>query len=126
MSISRRLVLKNGAISLASIGMAGFGPSFLRSTVLADTTAGKRKKTLICIFQRGAADGLNIVVPHGDPYLYTHRPGFALKSFAQFRAVREMRGQNFYRDNTIEARVAGFIHFAHSARTNRGENFVWP
>ena len=78
MSISRRLFLKNGAISLASIGMVGFGPSFLRSTVLADTTSGKRKKTLICIFQRGAADGLNIVVPHGDPSLYTHRPGFAI------------------------------------------------
>lgn len=78
MSISRRLFLKNGAISLASIGMAGFGPSFLRSTVFADTTAQKRKKTLICIFQRGAADGLNIVVPHGDSNLYTHRPGFAI------------------------------------------------
>lgn len=78
MSLSRRVFLKNGAISLASIGMAGFGPSFLRSTVLADSTAQKRKKTLICIFQRGAADGLNIVVPHGDRDLYTHRPGFAI------------------------------------------------
>ena len=78
MSLSRRLFLKNGAITLASVGMAGFGPSFLRSTVLADTTAQKRKKTLICIFQRGAADGLNIVVPHGDRDLYTHRPGFAI------------------------------------------------
>jgi uncharacterized protein (DUF1501 family) len=78
MSLTRRLFLKNGALSLASIGMAGFGPSFLRTTALGQTTAQKRKKTLICIFQRGAADGLNIVVPHGDRDLYTHRPGFAI------------------------------------------------
>src|ERR1700688_1630396 len=78
MSISRRLFLKNGAISLASIGMVGFGPSFLRSTVLADTTAGKRKKTVICILQRGAADGLNIGVPAGGANLYAPRPGFAI------------------------------------------------
>ena len=51
---------------------------------------------------------------------------FALKSLAQFRAVGEMRGQNFNRDGAIEARVAGFVHFAHSARADRGENFVGP
>jgi len=28
---------------------------------------------LVCIFQRGAADGLNAVVPHGDPDYYAHR-----------------------------------------------------
>jgi len=79
MSISRRLFLKNGAIVLASIGMGPvFGPTFLRSTALGQTTASKRKKTLICIFQRGAADGLNIVVPHGDSSLYSHRPGLAI------------------------------------------------
>ncbi len=79
MSISRRLFLKNGAFALASIGVGPmFGPTFLRSTAFGETTSQKRKKTLICIFQRGAADGLNIVVPHGDPNLYTHRGGFAV------------------------------------------------
>jgi len=29
-------------------------------------------------FLRGAADGLSIVVPHGDPYLYTSRPNLAV------------------------------------------------
>ena len=51
---------------------------------------------------------------------------FALEPLAQFRAISEMRGQNFDRDGSIEARIAGFIHFAHSARADRGENFVWP
>jgi uncharacterized protein (DUF1501 family) len=79
MSISRRLFLKNGAVAMASVGFGSlFGPSFLRSTAFGATTAQKRKKTLICIFQRGAADGLNIVVPHGDPNLYSHRSGFAI------------------------------------------------
>ena len=79
MSISRRLFLKNGALALASVGVGPlFGPTFLRSTAFGATTAQKRKKVLICIFQRGAADGLNIVVPHGDANLYTHRPGLAI------------------------------------------------
>ena len=51
---------------------------------------------------------------------------FALESLAQFRAVGEMSRKNFDRDNAIEARVARFIHFAHSARTDRGENFIRP
>lgn len=80
MSISRRLFLKNGAIALASVGFTGsFGPTFLRSTALGQTMAQKRQKTLICIFQRGAADGLNIVVPHGDKDLYALRGGFAIQ-----------------------------------------------
>lgn len=79
MSISRRLFLKNGAIALASVGFGpAFGPGFLRSTAFGETTAGKRKRVLICIFQRGAADGLNIVVPHGDSNLYALRQSFAI------------------------------------------------
>jgi uncharacterized protein (DUF1501 family) len=80
MNVTRRLFLRNGAIALASIGMEPvLGPMFLRQTALgADTTAQKRKKTLICIFQRGAADGLSIVVPHGDPDLYRHRSALAV------------------------------------------------
>jgi uncharacterized protein (DUF1501 family) len=78
MSISRRLFLKNGAIALASVGMGSLGPTFLRSTAFGQTTAQKRKKVMICIFQRGAADGLNIVIPHGDPNLYNLRGNFAI------------------------------------------------
>jgi uncharacterized protein (DUF1501 family) len=35
-------------------------------------------KTLICLFQRGAADALNIVVPHGDKSYYGLRPSIAI------------------------------------------------
>jgi uncharacterized protein (DUF1501 family) len=67
MNVSRRLFLKNGGVALASVGLAPvIGPAFLRRAVFAADTAngGKRRpKTLICIFQRGAADGLSMVVP---------------------------------------------------------------
>src|ERR1700734_134914 len=80
MSVTRRLFIKNGGFALASVGVAPLlGPVFLRQAAFgAQATAGKRKKTLICIFQRGAADGLNIVVPHGDKDLYRHRPQLAI------------------------------------------------
>jgi uncharacterized protein (DUF1501 family) len=38
----------------------------------------RRGKILICLFQRGAADGLNVVVPHGDPAYYSVRPTIAV------------------------------------------------
>src|SRR4029079_12459223 len=38
-----------------------------------------RKKILVAIFQRGAADGLNIVVPHGDKEYYALRPTIAVE-----------------------------------------------
>jgi uncharacterized protein (DUF1501 family) len=37
-----------------------------------------RKKILVAIFQRGAADGLNVVVPYGDPSYYALRPNIAI------------------------------------------------
>jgi len=37
-----------------------------------------RKKILVAVFQRGAADGLNVVVPHGEPAYYSLRPSIAV------------------------------------------------
>ena len=37
-----------------------------------------RKKILVAIFQRGAADGLNVVVPHGEKRYYDLRPTIAI------------------------------------------------
>jgi len=71
MQTSRRIFLKQGAMALIATGIA---PAFLRDTVFADETKTNRKrKILICIFQRGAVDGLSLVVPHGDPFYYQHR-----------------------------------------------------
>jgi len=57
----------------------GLSPSFLRRTAFgAQLTQAPKGKTLICLFQRGAADALNIVVPHGDKSYYGLRPSIAI------------------------------------------------
>ncbi len=56
-------------------------PSFLQRAALAQTRdriTGGRRKTLIAIFQRGAVDGLNMVVPHGEHAYYDVRPTIAI------------------------------------------------
>src|SRR5690348_4388797 len=54
----------------------GSAPLWLQRTLYA--SEGARKKILVAIFQRGAADGLNIVVPHGDKSYYSLRPTIAI------------------------------------------------
>jgi len=71
MSITRRVFLRNGAF--LAVGTAAL-PSFLARAAYGAADAGRRSKRLVVIFQRGAADGLNIVVPHGEAAYYTMRP----------------------------------------------------
>src|SRR5215207_2989943 len=75
--MNRRFFLKSSSIALASVGMSLSAPSFLERIVLGNTTGGKRK-TLIAIFQRGAVDGLNVVVPFGESNYYEMRPSIAI------------------------------------------------
>ena len=74
MSLTRRTFIKNGA--MAVIGTAAV-PSFLTRAAfgVANSTTNKR---LVVIFQRGAADGLNIVIPHAEPSYFTMRPSIAI------------------------------------------------
>ena len=74
MQTNRRFFLRNGALAIASTATI---PSFLVRSVLAETaaTAGRR---LVVIFQRGAADGLNVVVPYRERNYYELRPGIAI------------------------------------------------
>lgn len=75
--MNRRFFLKSSGIALASVGAVTMSPSFLTRT-LAQTSKNGRKKILITIFQRGAMDGLNAVVPFGDPTYYSLRPSIAV------------------------------------------------
>ncbi len=70
--ISRRIFLKNGGLALVSLG---FAPAFLARTVAA---ADSRRRVLITIFQRGAVDGLNMIVPFGERDYYAARPTLAI------------------------------------------------
>src|ERR1051325_10763946 len=81
MVMNRRFFLKSGGIALASVGVMQSVPSFLQRTALAQglgSSANGRRKTLIAIFQRGAVDGLNMVVPHGESAYYSLRPTLAI------------------------------------------------
>src|SRR5262245_31406958 len=77
MAITRRYFLKSGSVALASFAAA---PSFLVRTALAQTgaAAGTDRPIIIAIFQRGAADGISMVVPFGDPSYSAHRPQIAI------------------------------------------------
>jgi uncharacterized protein (DUF1501 family) len=71
MSITRRILLRHGA--LAVVGTTAL-PGFLTRAAFGAADPGIRAKRLVVIFQRGAADGLNIVVPHAEPSYYAMRP----------------------------------------------------
>ena len=80
MSISRRVFVKSGGLALFSLGL---DPLFLARAAFASyrplpfltASAGP---ILVCLFQRGAVDGLNMIVPHGDPLYYRERPRIAV------------------------------------------------
>lgn len=74
--VTRRAFMKGGA--MAVVGTASI-PAFLTRSVLAQaTTAQARGKKLVVVFQRGAADGLNVVVPYREPSYYSYRPNIAI------------------------------------------------
>ena len=73
LNFSRRYFLKRGAVAM--VGMSAM-PAFLQRAAAATPSAGK--KQLVVLFQRGAADGLNIVVPFAEPNYYRLRPSIAI------------------------------------------------
>jgi uncharacterized protein (DUF1501 family) len=70
--LTRRFLLRGSALAMVGVGQA---PMWLAR---AAATEGKKRKTLLAIFMRGAADGLNIIVPFGDPRYRELRPTIAL------------------------------------------------
>jgi uncharacterized protein (DUF1501 family) len=70
---SRRYFMKQGGIALVGLSSV---PAFLQRAIAATPSAGK--KQLVVLFQRGAADGLNIVVPFAEPNYYRLRPSIAI------------------------------------------------
>jgi uncharacterized protein (DUF1501 family) len=73
MQINRRFLLHKGALAIA--GTAAI-PSFLVRSIMAEPTTSRRR--LVVVFQRGAADGLNIVVPYREKNYYSMRPSIAI------------------------------------------------
>lgn len=78
---SRRGFLKAGGLALFGIGMGGI-PGFIVNAVAGIKQPGlfERKKILVCIFQRGAMDGLMAVTPFTDEYLKNARPSLFMSA----------------------------------------------
>lgn len=75
MPSSRRAFLKGSALAMFGLGSA---PMWLSRAVYANELPARRKKVLVAIFQRGAVDGLNVVVPFGEQRYYELRPNIAI------------------------------------------------
>lgn len=71
---TRRVFLRGSAIAMVGMGQA---PMWLAQAAASE---GRTRKTLVAIFLRGAADGLNIVVPFGDPRYRDLRPTLGLQA----------------------------------------------
>jgi uncharacterized protein (DUF1501 family) len=75
MAVNRRFFLKSSGLALASFAAA---PSFLKRAVAQSTGASNDRPIIIAIFQRGAADGISMVVPFGDKSYAGARPQIAI------------------------------------------------
>jgi uncharacterized protein (DUF1501 family) len=71
--IDRRFFLKSSGLALVAGGLL---PNVF--VKMADAATTKGKKVLVAIFQRGAVDGLNVVVPYGERAYYDARPTIAI------------------------------------------------
>ena len=72
---TRRIFLKSSALAMFGVGST---PIWLSRALYAADAPNPRKKVLVAIFQRGAVDGLNVVVPHGEQRYYELRPTIAI------------------------------------------------
>jgi len=72
---TRRIFLKSSAMAMFGVGST---PVWLSRALYAQDAPSPRKKILVAIFQRGAVDGLNVVVPHGEQRYYDLRPAIAV------------------------------------------------
>ncbi len=77
MTINRRAFMKAGGLALLSLGA---DPLFLDRAAYALRSAGGRAagRTLVILFQRGAVDGLSMIVPAGDPFYWQERQRIVL------------------------------------------------
>jgi uncharacterized protein (DUF1501 family) len=83
---TRRLFLKQAGVGAVTFGLA---PRFLLRAADA-APGGRRPRVLVAVFQRGAADGLNVLVPHRDPAYARLRPSIGVPAPAHGAADRAL------------------------------------
>jgi uncharacterized protein (DUF1501 family) len=118
--MNRRYFLKTSGLAL--VGGAMLPNVFVRMAA-AGTTRGK--KILVAIFQRGAVDGLNVVVPYAEQAYYAARPSIAIPRPGATNGALDLDGffgahpaleplMPYFKD-----RSAAFIHAAGSPNGTR-------
>lgn len=92
--MERRYFLKSSGIALASFGLVGLAPKFLHQFANAASLSDGygKKKILVTIFQRGAVDGLNMIVPHGESQYYNLRRTIAIPKPGRNNGAIDMDG----------------------------------
>ena len=92
MQITRRFFLKSTGALAVYCAISPF--DLLADTTNANVTAQivKRGKTLVVIFLRGGADGLNLIVPFKDPAYYTLRKQLAIPLPGQENGAIDLDG----------------------------------
>jgi uncharacterized protein (DUF1501 family) len=85
--LTRRWFIRSSAVAVAGVGIA---PSWLLRAAAQDS---KKKKILVAIFQRGAADGLNIVVPFSEKLYYDMRPTISIPLPGKANGAIDLDGQ---------------------------------
>ncbi|HYJ16331.1 MAG TPA: DUF1501 domain-containing protein [Candidatus Limnocylindria bacterium] len=73
MNSSRRAFLQSAGLGFLALGLP---PAFL---VRAAQAQSAKNKSLVVVFQRGAMDGLNVVIPFKDAAYYQLRPSIAVR-----------------------------------------------
>jgi uncharacterized protein (DUF1501 family) len=119
--LDRRVFLKSGACALVATAAA---PRFL---VRAAGAADGRRKVLVAVFQRGAVDGLNMIVPHGDRGYYAARTAIAVQAPQRGVSGRALDLDGFFALHPSlaplmplwQARTLGIIHACGSPDTTR-------
>lgn len=84
--LTRRVFLKNGSLAMLSLG---FAPAFFERAAQAAQT---RRKVLVTVFQRGAVDGLNMIVPFGEKAYYQARPTIAIPEPGKANGALDLDG----------------------------------
>ncbi len=112
--MNRRYFLRSGGVAIASFGFMAAAPRFLHqfaNAAEASESYGK-KKVLVTIFQRGAVDGLNMIVPHGESEYYNVRRSIAIRKPGQTGGAIDLDGffglhpsmlplESFWRDKKL-------------------------
>jgi uncharacterized protein (DUF1501 family) len=88
--ITRRIFLKTGGCALVAYAGA---PRFLLRTAHAAQASGK---VLVAVFQRGAVDGLSMVMPHGDSGYAAVRPSIGLQPPRRGESERALDLDGFF------------------------------